>query len=260
LKEEPTDFDMTDPRPFHSPSYSIMTCYMMIMGLFERDWYEVDGSTYLSGFSVLLFFIFMFFVVIVMLNVLIAVVSDSYDFAMTKAKQLFLITRLVLVAELDSLGISDEGLLPAWADRYLLKFGRLPGLRFITDALHVKPESDAGKKADTWTGRVLHMESLTQKIVDQRVTQGVASILEHLKAQEGRILEVEKRIARKLGQQESSRKQERETFESNERAAKSQDRHQQFMKEQQLQRKFDELAKKQEESEKRILQALKSKP
>lgn len=45
-----------------------------------------------------------FFVVVVMLNVLIAVVSDAYDYSMTRAQQLFLRTRLQLVAELDALG------------------------------------------------------------------------------------------------------------------------------------------------------------
>jgi hypothetical protein len=43
-------------------------------------------------------------VVVVMLNVLIAVVSDAYDYSMTRAQQLFLRTRLQLVAELDALG------------------------------------------------------------------------------------------------------------------------------------------------------------
>ena len=46
--------------------------------------------------------------VIVMLNVLIAVVSDLYDYAMTRASGLFLRTRLVLVAELDALGLTEE--------------------------------------------------------------------------------------------------------------------------------------------------------
>jgi hypothetical protein len=49
-----------------------------------------------------------FFVVIILLNVLIAVVSDSYSYAKTKARQLFLRSRLELIAELDALGLSDE--------------------------------------------------------------------------------------------------------------------------------------------------------
>jgi len=48
-----------------------------------------------------------------MLNVLIAVVSDSYDYAMTRASGLFLRTRLVLVAELDALGLTEEVLMCA---------------------------------------------------------------------------------------------------------------------------------------------------
>jgi len=257
---EGLDFNLSDLRPFHSPSYSIMSCYMMIMGLLERDWFEVDGAAGLTALSVALFFIFMFFVVIVMLNVLIAVVSDSYDFAMTKAKQLFLRTRLVLVAELDSLGIADEDFLPPWADKHLLRLGRLPGIRYITDALHVKTESAAGKNADEWTGRVLHMEHLTNNIVNKRVTSGVDTIIEQLKAQESRILDVEKRIARRIAQQEITRKQEKDDETQKVNQSASTQRHNQFMKEQALQRKFDDLARKQQESEQRILQALKAKP
>jgi hypothetical protein len=47
-------------------------------------------------------------VVIILLNVLIAVVSDSYFYAKTKARQLFLRARLELIAELDALGLTDE--------------------------------------------------------------------------------------------------------------------------------------------------------
>jgi hypothetical protein len=57
--------------------------------------------------------------VIIMLNVLIAVVSDSYDYAMTRASGLFLRTRLVLVAELDALGLTREVILSQrlWSTR-----------------------------------------------------------------------------------------------------------------------------------------------
>ena len=96
--------------------------------------------------------------------------------------------------------------------------------------------------------------------MEKRVTTGVDEIIEQLKTQESRILEVEKRIARRLAQQDASRKQEKqdEALEAN--TNKSTERHNQYMKDQQLQRKFDDLARKQQESEQRIMQALKGRP
>jgi len=62
-----------------------LSVFQMVMGNFEREWFQA-GSVDLSLFSLVLFVAFMFFVVIVMLNTLIAVVSDSYDLAMTRAE------------------------------------------------------------------------------------------------------------------------------------------------------------------------------
>ena len=42
-----------------------------------------------------------------MLNILIAVVSDSYEYAVICARKLFMIARLDLVAELDMMGMTD---------------------------------------------------------------------------------------------------------------------------------------------------------
>jgi len=58
------------------------------------------------------FLAFLFFVFIIMLNVLIAVVSGSYGFAMMRANNLFHVSRFELVAELDALGLTRRGLLP----------------------------------------------------------------------------------------------------------------------------------------------------
>ena len=49
-----------------------------------------------------------FIVLVIMLNILIAVVSDSYECAIIRSKKLFLSARLELVAEFDPRSSSDS--------------------------------------------------------------------------------------------------------------------------------------------------------
>jgi hypothetical protein len=67
--------------------------YTMLFGEFERE----DFDTTLS---VIMFVVYTFIVVIVMLNVLIAIVGDSYDKSMLDATRLFGRARVLFVAEL----------------------------------------------------------------------------------------------------------------------------------------------------------------
>ena len=76
----------------------IITVYTILLGdfgTFERD----DFFTF---FSVLLFVLFSFMVVIVLLNVLIAIVSDSYEKCLLRSQLLFGRARVMLLAELVS--------------------------------------------------------------------------------------------------------------------------------------------------------------
>ena len=72
-------------------SNSIITVIGMVLSEFDRDMFASKlFPESIAVLATLLFAVFISFVVIVMLNVLIAVVSDSYDYAMTRATQLFL--------------------------------------------------------------------------------------------------------------------------------------------------------------------------
>eukprot|EP00536_Pseudo-nitzschia_multiseries_P003043 jgi/Psemu1/185033/e_gw1.43.31.1 len=64
-------------------------------GIFSRD----DFST---GFSVFLVVLYTFFVTVVLLNVLIAIASDSYEKCLLKSQKLFGRARVMLIAELAS--------------------------------------------------------------------------------------------------------------------------------------------------------------
>lgn len=64
-------------------------------GIFHRD-------DFASGFSVFLVVLYTFFVTVVLLNVLIAIASDSYEKCLLKSQKLFGRARVMLIAELAS--------------------------------------------------------------------------------------------------------------------------------------------------------------
>jgi hypothetical protein len=204
------DWNLADARPFHSPFFSFLSVYQMIMGQFEVEWYQAE-SPGLTACSVLLFLVFMFFVVVVMLNVLIAIVSDSYDYALTRSEKLFLRARLVLVAELDALGLTKTDFLPPLVDKWLQKANKVArrgtGGALSLGALFRLQSKDSGggigksSVGTEWTGRVLHMERSTEAIVDEHVKKGVAAVLDKLAAQAQRLKALEAKLSRQAADQ-----------------------------------------------------------
>ena len=81
---------------FGSPGEAFISVFRMMIGDFEREWF-------FEPFTLVLFLTYMFVVMILMLNVLIAVVSDSYDFAVIKSVTLFRRARLDLAAEFEAM-------------------------------------------------------------------------------------------------------------------------------------------------------------
>ena len=73
----------------------LLTMFNMgMLGDFDRDVFQSD-------LSLVLFVAFIMIVVIVMLNVLIAIVSDSYDYGMVRSRKLFNRSRLEFAAEVE---------------------------------------------------------------------------------------------------------------------------------------------------------------
>jgi hypothetical protein len=66
----------------------------------DREWFD-------NRILIIIFVLYGFIVVVLMLNILIAVVSDSYEYAVIRAKKLFMMARLDLVAEFDTMGLND---------------------------------------------------------------------------------------------------------------------------------------------------------
>ena len=73
--------------------YFLRTYLLLIFQEFERDYFT-------TSFSVLLVVVYSFVVVLVMLNVLIAVASDSYEKCLVRSNSLFGRARVMMIAEL----------------------------------------------------------------------------------------------------------------------------------------------------------------
>ncbi|GMI20071.1 hypothetical protein TeGR_g7190, partial [Tetraparma gracilis] len=102
-----------------------VTLYSMLLGDYDPDQFP---TTYAYAISV----VFMFIIVIVMLNVLIAIVSDSYDNAMVKSTELFWLARLELVAEVSTTfkGVSYKKV-DEWAQNRAKDEGRAMGVEIF---------------------------------------------------------------------------------------------------------------------------------
>jgi hypothetical protein len=151
---------LNDPRPFQTFSQGLLSLFNMIMGNYDSDWFETD-TKWLSVVSVILFVLFMFFVVIVMLNVLIAVVSDSYAGAKMKARILFYKSRLELVAELDALGYTKKEqtwVLPVWVNAFIQKVYSDFGYRLCDGSAVAMTEEPANAKFDQIVNHILEQK------------------------------------------------------------------------------------------------------
>jgi hypothetical protein len=107
-RTEPREFDDGEiDDAFRTVGESFITLFRMMLGDFDREWF-IQRTYSVNFFSTCLFIGYMIIVFIVMLNVLIAVVCDNYDYAMSKSRELFLRTRLALVAGLELQGYTTK--------------------------------------------------------------------------------------------------------------------------------------------------------
>merc|ERR1719188_2446322 len=70
--------------PFTGGAQSMVTVFLLMLGDFDRGWFEADS--YYPGIGIGLFVTFQIIVQVIMLNVLIAVVSDNHEFAQTRSQ------------------------------------------------------------------------------------------------------------------------------------------------------------------------------
>jgi len=102
------------------------------------------------------------------------------------------------------------------------------------------------------------MERTTEAIVERRVGAALGTMLGAMKAQEAKLLAVERRLGRKLAQQEKGRAEAARKEEAAARHAGSMGRLKKMEQERAENKRFEGVAKAQRESEQRLLQAIKA--
>jgi hypothetical protein len=201
---------------------------------------------------------------------------------MTRASPIFLRARLVLVAELDALNVTSDLKLPQWALAVLPRWTSIP-LDVASSALRTSgygtsvfgavgaggaggggSESDTDEvaafenRAQDWVGRVLHMETTTEAIVDRRITSAVGTMMDALSAHEAKLLEVERRLTRKLAQAEKLRAEAARKADADAQHEKMFEPHKRMELERTTNARFESIVRAQRESEQRLLQAIKA--
>jgi hypothetical protein len=129
--------------PFGTISESFITLFRMMLGDFDREWF-MQRTSHVDTYTTLLFVVYMIIVFIVMLNVLIAVVCDNYDYAMSKSRELFLRTRLTLVAGLELQG-------------YTVKRPKVRGNNAVSDSTEISSRQSFGAHRASRSSMAVHV-------------------------------------------------------------------------------------------------------
>ena len=98
VPDVPEDDDEIEP--FGNVPESLLTVFGMLIGNFERSWFYARPDDASDKVAIVLFVLFFVVVHISLLNVLIAVVSDSYDHAMSRSQKLYHGARLSLFVKM----------------------------------------------------------------------------------------------------------------------------------------------------------------
>jgi len=124
---------------YSGPLSAWITAYSLIFGEFDKATYSHGGKDEGSSLLMLFFFhYFTLFVNIVLLNVLIAIISDSYERVQEKFKARSLLQRAQLLLEMEEVmseqELEDPKLFPAWC--------------------HVLTRAEDDNGVDAWSGRL----------------------------------------------------------------------------------------------------------
>ena len=182
--------DDQQERPFRSIGGALLALFRMAMGNFDMSWFE-HTSDAISSVALALFVSFMVFFFLVCVNVLIAVVADSYDYALFRARKIYLCTKLQLVAEFEAVGLTT---LPLAGNGFFMDKCVLPLIIAIFANPLMLPISmlwaetlknnpmDNDKNQDAWDGRVRHIETRLNELftctarVERRVGEQIREL------------------------------------------------------------------------------------
>ena len=201
---------------FGAPVETIVSVYRLMLGDFDREWFP-------RPLTLVMFLAYTFIANIMMLNVLIAVVSDSYANAMIKSEVLFRRARLELIAEFDTMfsalpvpsflaaamrccgGGDDDG---ASGYAQLGGGGAVARKRggiwtAIARSIRMRRGGEGGEDGEDedggeeWKGAALDMERRVALLIAESEKRSRAELDARLAASEARIIDALRRMQRK---------------------------------------------------------------
>ncbi|GMH77433.1 hypothetical protein TrST_g9197 [Triparma strigata] len=155
--QSPEVLQQGDSRVEHiSPTMSIFSSYTLMLGEFEvTDFPNTSFGEFVS--AIILFCVFTFFINIIMLNLLIAIMGDIFDKVQESATAEFLFARTQIILEFEEmLKNNNAEWFPTW-------------LQVLTP-LH-KSDNNTSHDADEWTGRVQKVTKTVNKL-SEKIEEG----------------------------------------------------------------------------------------
>lgn len=138
-----------------NPFMSVFSAYTLMLGEFEvTEFPDTSSGEYFS--TALLFIVFTAFINIIMLNLLIAIMSDIFDRVQESAQSEFLFARARIILEFEDMlkakksGSKNEDVFPTW-------------LQVLTPADEQK-KNQSDSPNDEWSGRVQKVTSSIKEL------------------------------------------------------------------------------------------------
>eukprot|EP00803_Ostreobium_quekettii_P000555 evm.model.scf_322.4 EVM.evm.TU.scf_322.4 scf_322:80745-87058(+) len=149
---------------FESVDRSLFTMFGMMLGDFELTWFY---DAQLAPWALILFVVYMVSMMIILLNLLIAIMGDTYDRVKDVEDVAFLHARATVIDDAES----------------MLSEGKKAQLKKrINKFLHVlEPQSvDGASKGGEWQGKLVVMERRFRKTIEQQMAVGRETLLKEM--------------------------------------------------------------------------------
>mmetsp|Transcript_33518 Transcript_33518/g.65896 ORF Transcript_33518/g.65896 Transcript_33518/m.65896 type:complete len:214 (-) Transcript_33518:3576-4217(-) len=176
----------------YSNFLAILTGSRMLMSDWDADTLYTDQHPIVQGSSVAAFCIYLLAVPVVCMNLLIAIMSDSYDRIKDSEIAEFYVMRTQIVQEVDSV----FGGVLKWLDR---TWGNVRGKRCYPKFLHVRRPKDHVESGE-WQGKIKEMqrfflnELTKQQQLVKELKESHGKQLEHLRQTSNQQLDLLKQL------------------------------------------------------------------
>ena len=186
---------VNEPYGMGTPWMALFSGFLLLLGDFNVDEFNASVS---FGTTLLLFVVFMFFINIVMLNLLIAIMGDIFDRIQENARAEFMFARAGIIVEFENMlstgDLKNEEWFPTW-------------LQVLVPTL-----DDSNSGSSEWAGRVLALKKSMSRVEASLSAKLVESEAKREKA-EKMLEESTKNLEKRL--EEATEKAEKREMETN---------------------------------------------